>query len=235
MNKDNIAIIPARSGSKRIKNKNIKIFHGKPIILWTLKHLKKSKLFKKVILTTDSKEYFNFLKNKGFDEIIIRPKSLSNDYAITQDVIKHSIEYLNKKKKIVFENVCCVYPCNPFFTKKDLTQGLKNIEKNKTLFSFPVTQYSHPIQRAFIIQKKQKMKMREKKFELTRTQDLTETFHDVGQFYWGKKKLWLSKKRIHTHSIGIKTPTWRSIDIDHLNDWKRAELIFKYFRKNEKN
>ena len=50
----------------------------------------------------------------------------------------------------------------------------------------------------------------------------------------GVKKLWLSSKRIHTHAIGIKIPRWRSIDIDNLNDWKRAELIFKYFRKNEK-
>lgn len=229
----NIAIIPARSGSKRIKNKNIKIFHGKPIILWTLKNLKKSKLFKKIILTTDSKKYLEFLKNKGFDEIIIRPKSLSNDYATTQDVIKHSINVLDKNK-FFFENVCCVYPCNPFFTKKDLTAGLNNIKKNNTLFSFPVTQYSHPIQRAFIFRKNKKMKIREKKFELARTQDLRETFHDIGQFYWGKKKLWLSKKRIHSNSIGIKTPIWRSIDIDNLGDWKRAELIFKYFKRKEK-
>ena len=103
MNNYNIAIIPARSGSKRIKNKNIKVFHGKPIILWTLKHLKKSKLFKKIILTTDSKKYFNILKNRGFDEIIIRKKSLSNDFAITQDVIKHAIEFLNKKNKFVLK------------------------------------------------------------------------------------------------------------------------------------
>ena len=234
MNNFNIAIIPARSGSKRIKDKNIKIFHGKPIILWTLDHLKKSKLFNKIILTTDSKKYLSILKKNGFDEIIIRPKKLSNDHAITQDVIRHSIKYLNKKK-FYFENVCCVYPCNPFFTKKDLLQGLKNIENKKNLFSFPVTKYSHPIQRAFVIEKNQKLKMIKKKFELIKTQNLSETFHDVGQFYWGKKKLWLSKKRIHTHAIGIKTPIWRSIDIDNLNDWKRAELTFRYFRKKEIN
>ena len=69
-------------------------------------------------MTTDSKKYFNILKNRGFDEIIIRKKSLSNDFAITQDVIKHAIEFLNKKNKFVFKNICCVYPCNPFFYNK---------------------------------------------------------------------------------------------------------------------
>ena len=75
----NIAIIPARSGSKRIKNKNIKLFFGKPIIQWTYEILKKSKLFSKIVVSTDSKKIKNVCKKFGVKYFIERPKKLSTD------------------------------------------------------------------------------------------------------------------------------------------------------------
>jgi len=73
----------------------------------------------------------------------------------------------------------------------------------------------------------------EKKNELTRTQDLVKSYHDAGQFYWGSISNWLSKKKIHSNGIGMQIPIWRSVDIDNLEDWKKAELLFKILnRKN---
>ena len=130
----NIAIIPAREGSKRIKNKNIKIFNSKPIIEWTFKIAKKSKLFDKIILTSDNIKILKLGKKIGFDILIKRPKKYATNFIGTAPVVKHAIQLL--KKKINFDNVCCIYPCNPFIQVKDLKSAISNIKKNENNFIF---------------------------------------------------------------------------------------------------
>ena len=227
------AIVPARGGSKRIKKKNIKIFFSKPILYWTFNILKKSKIFDKIILSTDDEKIKKVGKSIGFDIILSRPKSLSDDLTPTKPVVEHSINYLNNLFKINF--VCCVYACNPFLNISDLKKSLNILKKNKFKFIFPVSEYSHPIQRAFKLGRKNEIIFYNKKNELTRTQDLTKSFHDAGQFYWGTPKNWLSKKKLHSNAIGLQIPKWRTVDIDDSEDWKKAEAIFKFFKLNEKN
>ena len=200
------AIIPARGGSQRIKKKNIKKFYLKPILYWTIKALKQSKLFSKIVLTTDDNQIKKTAEQLGFDYIISRPSNLADNYTPTKPVIEHAIRTLKKKFKIKY--ACCVYPCNP---------------------------YTHPIQRAFKLAKKNKLIFFTKKHELTRTQDLVKSYHDVGQFYWGSGSNWLSKKKMHSNGIGLPIPKWRVVDIDNLQDWKRAELLFKILKINGKN
>ena len=228
-----IAIIPARGGSQRIKKKNIKKFYLKPILYWTIKALKQSKLFSKIVLTTDDKKITKIANQLGVDYIINRPANLANNYTPTKPVIEHAIKALKKKFKIKY--ACCVYPCNPFLNSLDLKKSFKILKKNKNNFVFPVTEYTHPIQRAFKLAKKNKLIFFTKKHELTRTQDLVKSYHDVGQFYWGSVSNWLSKKKIHSNGIGLPVPKWRVVDIDNLQDWKRAELLFKILKINGKN
>jgi pseudaminic acid cytidylyltransferase len=227
------AIIPARGGSKRIKNKNIKKFNLKPILYWTFKALKKSNIFSKIVITTDCAKIKAVAKKIGFDYIISRPENLSDDYTPTKEVIMHAIKTL--KKKFNFKYVCCVYPCNPFLSSFDLKKSLKILKYNKKNFVIPVTEYTHPIQRSFSLNKKKQISFFFKTYFLKRTQDLTKSFHDAGQFYWGATNTWLSKKQILPNSIAFQIPKWRSVDIDNLEDWKKAELLFKISRINEKN
>ena len=141
-----VAIIPARGGSKRIKKKNIKIFYGKPMIYWTIKKIKESKIFDKIIVTSDDKKILNYVKKK-VDITINRPKELSDDFTPTQPVIKHAISFLNKIG-IKIKIACCIYPCNPFLEASDLKKSLNLLKKNKySKFILPITKYSHPIQR----------------------------------------------------------------------------------------
>lgn len=221
----NVAIIPARGGSKRIKNKNIKFFYSKPIIQWTFEIIKKSKMFKKIVLTSDSKKILNLGKKIGFDILIERPKNLSNDFIGTDKVIMHSIKFLNKNFNI--DNVCCVYPCNPLLQISDLLKAKRILKRNKNSFIFPIASYSHPIERAMVLNKKNsKIKfISKKKFNL-RTQDLNPKFYDAGQFYIANKSTWLKKNKLN--KIGMPIPNWRVADIDNLNDWKKAELIFTH-------
>ena len=227
------AIIPARGGSQRIKKKNIKKFYSKRILYCTIKALKRSKLFSKIVLTTDDTKIAKIASHLGVDHIISRPANLADNFTPTKPVIEHAIRALKKKFKIKY--ACCVYPCNPFLNSLDLRKSFEILKKNKNNFVFPITEYTHPIQRAFKLDKKNKLTFFTKKHELTRTQDLVKSYHDVGQFYWGSVSNWLSKKKMHSNGIGLPIPKWRVVDIDNLQDWKRAELLFKVLKINGKN
>ena len=158
---------------------------------------------------------------------------MADNYTPTKPVIEHAIRALKKKFKIKY--VCCVYPCNPFLNFLDLKKSFKVLKKNTNNFVFPITEYAHPIQRAFKLAKNNKLIFFTKKHELTRTQDLVKSYHDVGQFYWGSVSNWLSMKKMHSNGIGLPIPKWRVVDIDNLQDWKRAELLFKVLKINGKN
>ena len=225
----NIAIIPARGGSKRIKKKNIKFFFKKPMISWAINSLKKSKLFDKIFVSTDNLEIANIAKKYGAEVPFIRSKKLSDDLTPTLPVIRDAILKLKDNFKI--KNICCVYPCSPFLNSEDLEKTYKILKKNPNKFVFPVIENSHPIQRSFKLQgNKNLVEFFFKSKEMSRTQDLDKTYHDAGQFYWGSIKTWMNKKRLHSGSSAFVVPSWKYVDIDNLNDWIRAEKIFKLIK-----
>ena len=107
----------------------------------------------------------------------------------------------------------------------DLNLAFEILKKNNANFVYPVTEYAHPIQRSMRMLSNGQMQFLDSKNELTRTQDLETTYHDSGQFYWGKVSSWLEQKKMHTDGLGMAIPNWRVVDIDCLDDWKRAEII----------
>lgn len=219
-----IAIIPARSGSKRIKNKNIKNFISDPMIGLTIKKLKFSKLFKKIVVTSDSQKILNIANKYGADILIKRSKKLSDDHTPTEPVVLDAINKLDRK--LLFDNVCCVYPCNPFLDVKDLKKALHLLLKSCDYFIFPLSRYSHPIQRAIFLNKKKEVQYYNKKNLKCRTQDLKSFFYDAGQFYLAKKEVWKNKNR---KSKAIIIPSYRCHDIDTTEDWLRAETYYKSY------
>jgi len=222
----NICIIPARSGSKRIKNKNIKSFYGKPIIAWSIELAIASKIFDKIIVSTDDKKIANIAKRYGAEVPFLRPKKLSNDHTETVPVIAHAIEWISKNF-IKPTYVCCVYATAPFLEKDDLKKGLKILIKSDSQYTFSATNYSYPIQRSFKINKK-RIEMFYPKHYNSRSQDLEEAFHDAGQFYWGLTDAWLNDQPIiGQDSKPIFIPRNRVVDIDTLEDWSIAEKMFK--------
>lgn len=226
-----IAIIPARYNSKRIKKKNIKLFYSKPIIFWTIKKLIKSNFFDKIVVSSDSSLILALSKKFGANILIKRSKNLSGDKILTKDVILDSIKKLNKKN-IYPKYVCCVYPCNPFLNIKDIKKAFLLLKNAKNKFIFPITKYSHPIQRALKLDKKLNISP----FILSnineRTQDLKNFYYDAGQFYWGSVDLWNDKDSIHKFSKGLVIPSWRVVDIDTIDDWNRAELMYRSMNSN---
>ena len=220
-----IAVIPAREGSKRIPGKNYKAFNGVPIIINTIKKLKKSKIFDKIIVSTNSNKISKIAKKYGAKVPFKRPKILSNGYASGTSVISHCIKFL-MKKGYQFDYVCCVYAPNPFLKIDDLKKGYKKINSKKFDYVFAATPYHFPYFRSFTFTKKSGVKMIFYKNYKKRSQDLDEILCDAGQFYWGKKRAWLQKKVIFAKNSDIVVvPKWRYQDIDTLDDWKRAEIL----------
>ena len=221
-----IAIIPARGNSKRIKSKNIKFFFGKPIIRITYEILKKTKIFDRIILSTEDEKISKICRNFGFTDIIKRPLKLATDHASTVDVIRHAIKILEKKNKI--SSVCCVYPCNPFLKKKTLLKAYSLLKDRKD-FIFPIMNFPVPIQQALKI-KNNTLSYLTPNFSKIGTQKFKKSFYDAGQFYLGTRYSWTNNSKIIK---GIILPKYSSIDIDDNEDWLFSKNLYKLF-KNEK-
>jgi len=226
MIKKALAIITARGGSKRIPHKNIKLFLGQPIIKYSIDAALKSKCFDEIMVSTDDKKIAKISKKLGAKVPFYRSAKKSDDYATTSDVIKETLfEY--KKRGLEFEYFCCIYPTVPFITAEKIKKAFKQMEKNNADSIFPVVRFSSPIQRSLKI-KDGRLKRIYPKYEKSRSQDLMSTYHDCGQFYWGKTKSFLKRESILTdNTIGIETSELEMQDIDSPEDWRLAEMKYK--------
>ncbi len=226
-----IAVIIARGGSKRIPKKNIKNFLGKPIIEIVIKTIKASKVFDKIIISTDDVRIAKIAEKKGITVPFLRPKSLANDFADTISVMKHAVNNFNPSNSI--DNIyCCIYPTSVFMTVQDLVLSSREFKKSKPSFLFAATDFEYPFQRGFFLSKRNNVQLLNKKYYFKRTQDLKVLYHDTGQFYWGSKKSWKNEKMIFgKKSKAFLISNHRVTEIDTLNDWKRAEKLFKTLKK----
>jgi pseudaminic acid cytidylyltransferase len=227
----NIAIIPARGGSKRIPRKNIKDFCGQPMIAWSIQAAIKSNCFEKIIVSTDDEEIAEVARTYGAETPFVRPPELSNDHAGTIPVIAHTIEWINASGSNV-DTACCIYATAPFVLATDLQHGLELLKSSKADYAFSVTSFPFPIQRAIRITSENRVQMFQSNNFNTRSQDLEEAWHDAGQFYWGKAEAWLSHKQVFGETaVPVKLPRYRVQDIDTSEDWQRAEYMFEILKK----
>lgn len=225
-----IAVIPARGGSKRIPRKNIRDFFGKPIIAYSIQAAIDSGLFDEIMVSTDDHEIAQIAQKYGAKVPFFRSDKNSNDYSGTYDVIEEVlIEY--KKRSIIPQYICCIYPCAPFIKSEQLKNSFEKLNTGNFETVFPVVRYSTPIQRALCIEN-DLVSMIDQKNILIRTQDLTPSFFDAGMFYWcDTNALLINKKIISNRSSFIEIPEIESQDIDNENDWKIAELKYELLQK----
>lgn len=223
---NNIAVIPARGGSKRIERKNIRLFVGKPMIWYAINAARTSGLFKQIIVSTDDEEIADIAGRCGAEIPFMRPKELADDYTPTVPVIAHAIKALEAIGSKC-EGVCCIYPCVPFISVEDILNAYEVFKQTNSKYVFPVTAYPSPIQRALCRKEDGSIAPFYPEYKATRTQDLESGYFDVGQFYWGTRDVWLYGSDIHSNATTIVIPEWRVVDIDTPADFERAELIYK--------
>ena len=220
-----IAVIPARGGSKRILNKNKKLFNGIPIIIRVIRILKSINEISQIAVSTDDPEIISLVLNEGINVPFRRPLALSDDLTGTLPVIKHAINELNIKENQI---VACVYPTNIFINEQLVLKAKNSAISNSSTMTFTVKKYVHPIQRAFMLNDNKEVIIDlESKLE-SRTQDLKEYFHDAGQIYAARTSTWQSVDQIITPgSIAIDISSQLDVDLDNPEDWVKAERIYK--------
>ena len=222
-----VALIPARGGSKRIPRKNIRMFRDKPMIAHSIDCAARSRLFDRIIVSTDDEEISRIARESGAEVPFLRPAALADDHVGTTEVVAHAIEWLQRVGATPTA-VCCIYATAPFMRPEDLGSGLRILETGTWQFVFSATDFPSPVERAFRRRADQGLEMLfPEKFDV-RSQDLGKIFHDAGQFYWGRPQAWLAKARIFdAHSTFVFIPRWRVQDIDTEDDWHRAEAMLE--------
>lgn len=221
-----IAIIPARGGSKRIPRKNICIFAGKPIIAYSIKAARQSGLFDRIVVSTDDAEIARVASEWGAEIPFLRPAALADDFSGTNAVVKHAIRWLNDRGDSI-DYACCIYPTAPFLQTCYLREGYDKLVASGKSFVFSVTTFRFSIQRAIRINVEGAIEALYPEHIFTRSQDLETAYHDAGQFYWGRADAFLDDVVIYSPaSLPVVLPGYLVQDIDTLDDWRRAELMY---------
>ncbi|APD95386.1 pseudaminic acid cytidylyltransferase [Alteromonas mediterranea] len=227
-----LCIIPARGGSKRIPKKNIRTFHGKPLISYSISSALNAGCFDEVIVSTDDAEIRDVAIKAGAAVPFMREAGLADDYTTTSSVIKDAILKL-AEIGIYGDDVCCLYPTAPFVTPDSINGSYAELNSYDVNYCFSATSFPFPIQRAFSLDSNGNSKMFYPEHKDTRSQDLPEAFHDAGQFYWGKRSSWLEDAPIFgASSRPFILPRHLVQDIDTEEDWKKAELMYSLLRKS---
>lgn len=205
------------------------------MIAYSIEAAKASDCFDRIIVSTDDEEIAAIAKHYGAEVPFLRPAELSGDYIGTIPVISHAIETLEKQIEQNISLACCIYATAPFIRAPDIAEGFTRLCDNADcLYAFSVTSYPFPIQRAVKITGNHRVKMFQPDAFDMRSQDLDEAYHDAGQFYWGVRDAWLASRKIFDeHSIPIILPRYRVQDIDTLEDWQCAELMFQSIQNRE--
>ncbi len=229
----NVAVIPARGGSKRIPGKNIKAFHGRPIMSWPITTAIESGLFDRVVVSTDSEEIAAVAREWGADTPFVRPAELAGDFVPTADVLVHALSRLAEDGE-EYGRCCLIYPTAVFASTADLAAGLDLLRRSRAGAVIPVVSFPAPVFRAFRMDGDGRLAMIWPEHELTRSNDLPEAYHDSGQFYWLDCARFLESGRIYADdAVGMPLPRHRVVDIDTPEDWRLAERLFQVLKAEE--
>lgn len=214
-----VAIIPARGGSIRVKNKNIKKFYNKPLISWTIDAALKSKLIDQVYVTSNDNKILQISKD-CLAKVIKRPKKLSNDIIMPDMAIKHA--YLKIKEN--FDYVVTLQPTSPLRTTEDINGAINTIIKKKADSLLSVFK-AHP----FLWKKTGSFyaPINYSYNKRPRSQDIHE-YQENGAIYITKPKILINNNNRLGGKIAIYPLNfWKSIDIDTLEDFKFSEALKK--------
>jgi CMP-N,N'-diacetyllegionaminic acid synthase len=226
LNKDFISIIPARSGSKSIKDKNIKLFKGKPLLFWSIKSSKECKIIKKTIVSTDSKKYANIAYKSGADIVIMRPKKISLDYSTDLEFIKHTINSIDFN----FEFIAHLRPTTPIRNMSDLNKAMSKLKKNNYTSLRTVQEVSESAYKSFEIKNNKLLTIFDKKTNIDHSnlprQKFPKTFVANGVLDIYRKSFIEKNNKLFGNNVFayITKPT---IEIDSLDDFR---LLKKYIK-----
>lgn len=223
----NIAIIPARGGSKRIPRKNIRPFLGRPMISYALEAAQKSGLFDHIAVSTDDQEIADTARRYGGEVFRMRPRELADDFTGTFEVAQSETAYL-KSIGIDVDYVCTIYATVPLIRAEDIRGAYELMLKENSAHCYSMCSYAFPIWRSCYLKNGSPEPVWPENMT-KRSQDLPEVYHDAGQFYWSSAEAQLTGKPATNgpETAAYIIPRSRVVDIDTLEDWEAAEVMYQ--------
>lgn len=229
----NIAVIPARGGSKRIPRKNIKLFCGRPLIAYSIITAVESAAFNRVLVSTDDEEIADVARLFGAEVPFLRSNELADDHTSSMVVVKDVIERL-RASGVAVTRACQIYPTAPLLAPTLLAEGFRRLVEAGAAFALGVTSFPFPIQRAVRIGAQDRIDAIWPEHAATRSQDLEPAFHDAGQFCWGTAEAFAGRQPVFsTNTVAVRIPRHLVQDIDTEEDWCRAELMYRVLKSGE--
>lgn len=225
-----LCVIPARGGSKRIPRKNIKSFHGQPMISYSIRAARECGLFDTIIVSTDDEEIAEVARAHGAATPFVRPADLANDYAGTGAVVVHAIQWFSDQG-MAYDATCCIYATAPLIDPEKLKEGWARLSEPGRRFAFSVTSFPFPIQRALKQTANGSVDMFWPENLSKRSQDLEPAYHDAAQFYWGWSDAWVNGETAFSPiSAPVILPRTHVVDIDTPEDWEVAEVTYRVLK-----
>lgn len=231
----NIAIIPARSGSKGLKDKNIKKLDGIPLLVYSIIAAKESNLFDEIMVSTDSIEYAQIAKKYGSTVPFLRSSKNSEDNSSSWDVVKEVLfEYL--KKGIKFDSICLLQPTSPLRRSDDIIGAYQEMLNNNVDSVTSVCEMDHsPLWATTLDDTKSLKNLRKKLSDLPR--------QSLQTYYRINGALYIRKINYNGNVIELMNNTEiayimdrkYSVDIDNLEDFEYASFLIKRIKSNYKD
>ncbi len=223
-----LAFIPAREGSKGIKNKNMATLKGRPLIYYTLKIIKKINKGVYPFVSTDSYKIKKYCEKNGFKDKYFRPKKLSTDKSYVLDAIFHALSWLNKKNNLNFDAVMLLNPTSPIRKKEEIKKIINIFKKRKIDSIVSVSKMKeHPFECVKLDTNKWKYLQSSKK-KLTRRQSYPNKYFFIDGSIYLSKISFLKKYKsfvVENKTKLFKSSQFPSVDIDEPEDLRIAKLF----------
>lgn len=225
-----LAVITARGGSKRIPRKNIKDFCGKPIMAYSIEAALESEVFDTVMVSTDDREIAEIAEKYGATVPFFRSEKTSNDFAVTSQVLAEVLEEYESRGQC-FDRLCCIYPTAPFITAERLRTAMELLEEKQADSVLPVVRFSFPPQRGVVLED-DFLRFKWPEHRNARSQDLEPFYHDVGQFYCVNVESFREQQvLVMEKTVPLIMSELEIQDIDTEEDWKLAELKYQMLKE----
>ena len=233
MESGNLAIIPARGGSKRIARKNIRSFAGRPILAWSIAVAFESGLFNEVMVSTEDPEIAEIAREAGASVPFMRSAKSADDHTPIADVL-HEVADQYAKNGQHFSKICCLFATAPMMQSSDLRDGLALLEGGAFEVVLPVARFAYPIQRSLVRLADGRTTLLNPEHANTRSQDLPEAYHDAGQWVWVRSEYLATRRPLLGSETGslVIDPN-RVADIDTEDDWQCAQWKFERLQEEK--
>ncbi|TCK84894.1 acylneuraminate cytidylyltransferase family protein [Albibacterium bauzanense] len=223
-----LAIIPARSGSKGLPNKNIKPLLGKPLINYAIEAALKCPQITDVLVSTDSEEIANVAREAGAWVPELRPDSLAGDKSSSLDVIIHTLNYLKEHYSKEYEAIVFLQPTSPLRESDDINAAINLYQEKEADSVISYTQEAHPIFWHKYINENGTISDLFEGKDLFNRQEYQQTYFPNGSIYVVKTKLILEERKFYTpKTYAYIMPKNKSVDIDDIDDFQYAEYLLK--------